>query len=104
MRFLSPAIRPCLGCHELSSLMKRDKKNLLEVLRLESLPFEWRIADHSNQDVLNLYVSNVTREGRDCDMDPPMISEALESLESNSPFSRLYMHRRGLKHGVPYEE
>ena len=76
MRFLSPAIRPCLGCHELSSLMKRDKKNLLEVLRLESLPIGWRIADLSNQDILKLYVSNVREEGHDCDMDPPMISEA----------------------------
>ena len=57
-------------------LDEERQNHLLEVVRLESLPIRWRIADLSNQDVLNLYVSNVREEGHDCDMDPPMISEA----------------------------
>ena len=61
-------------------LDEETREHLLDVPILEPLPTEWRIADYSNQDVLNLYVSDVTREGYDCDMDPPMTSEALGKL------------------------
>ena len=40
----------------------------------------WRIANHSNQDMLNSYVSDVIRGRYEWDMDPLMTSEALGKL------------------------
>ncbi len=42
---------------------EETRGHLLEVPRREPLSTGWRIAVYSNQDVLNLYVSDVTREG-----------------------------------------